>query len=1082
MGKEIRKKFIPPQSVVDHLKDIDGRNIKDLICLVVLGYSRTALCMDFFRLQNFYIYRMVKDTGEGIPTTPISDSFTKGNETDHVALLAIKAKITSDPHRVLSSWNESTNFCLWEGVTCGRRHKRVTVLNLTEKELVGSLSPFVGNLSFLHALILTNNTFSGHIPPEVGRLSRLQTLNLYHNSFEQKIPANISRCMQLKNLELGYNKLTGDIPSQLSLLSKLEVLGLDCNNLTGDNLSPLSNLTSLTALYLSGRSDTEGPSGFRGRIPNFIGKFKDLQVLALGGNSFSGEIPPSLYDLSKIQKLSLNFNQLTGSLPSNLGFYFPQLRWFQIGDNQLSGAIPISLSNLSNLEYLSLVCNDFTGKFMLDERNMKNLSQVLLYDAIHGRGEADDLSFIDNLVNCSRFEILLSSGNYFGGMLPLSVANQSTKLRWLDLSSNQLSGNIPLGMSSLLNLQYLHLNDNRFTGTIPADIGKMTRLQETIFSNNQLFGSIPLSLGNLSLLSKLDLSNNKFQGTVPATLGNCNSLLYLYLSHNNLVGNVPYQLFQASELLHLFLDHNHLQGSLPSEIGGLKNLVTVNLSNNNFSGTIPTSLSECVALTNLSLKGNSFSGFIPPSFSHLEGLHIVDLSSNKLAGQVPEYFFNFSSMVLLNLSFNNLEGGVPTKGVFANLSAISIVGNPKLCGGIPQLKLPSCPTLKGKRKPPAVVIVAVSIVACVFVGVAIVTSLYLICTKRRSKASVSGLLFKEPFIKVSYDMLLKATDGFSTENMIGSGSFGAVYKGTLLEGVKKVVAIKVINNQRRGACKSFVAECEALRIIRHRNLVGVITACSSIGFQGNVFKALVYELMSNGSLERWLHSNPEEDVQYQNLTLQQRLNIAIDLAHALDYIHNGIGTSIIHCDLKPSNILLDDDMTSHVGDFGLVKLIPEISEQLYNSSSVGVRGTVGYTAPEYGLGSSVSAAGDLYSYGIILLEMMTGKKPTDLIFEGDMSLHKFAELGLADHLLEIIDPKLKFDDVEERNMDLYDRRPGGITKCVFDCIATMIMIGVKCSSELPQDRMDIKDVIGQLHSQRDHILLCGRRHRCQLIL
>ncbi|KNA04209.1 hypothetical protein SOVF_201770 [Spinacia oleracea] len=1011
-------------------------------------------------------------------TNAIHDPILTSNGIDHLALLAIKSKITHDPHGVLSSWNESAHFCLWEGVTCSHHHKRVTTLRLSATGLTGTLSPSVGNLSFLHQLILINNSISGPIPPEVGRLFRLRRLLLLNNAFEGEIPANISGCLQLNSLRLSRNKLSGKIPFELSFLSKLEELALDYNNFTGDNLSPLANLTSLQQLYLSNQA---GP-GFQGRIPDFIGKFKDLATLGIGANSFNGKIPPSLYNLSKMEILSLSTNQLEGSLPPDIGFYFPQLRWLQASANNLSGLIPFSLSNLSRLELLDLASNNFRGKFLFDGRNMQNLTMLFLYDANVGRGEPDDLNFLDTLVNCSHLESLSISNNHFSGILPHSIANLSTTVRYLDFANNQISGTIPLGLDKFQSLQYLVLNDNQFTGTIPDNIGKIPMLQEAYFAKNKLSGSIPLSLGNLSWLSLLAFEFNKLQGTVPPTLGNCKSLLYLYLSHNNLVGNVPKHLFQASELVELLLDHNHLQGNLPSEIGDLKNLVSADMSYNNFSGTIPTSLGQCVALTNLCLENNSFIGFIPSSFSVLKGLELLDLSSNKLSGQVPKYWSNFSSMATLNLSFNNLEGEVPTNGVFSNLSAIYVDGNTKLCGGIPQLKLPSCPTMKskGKKKPRAIVI-AVTI-SCVIVGLAILSSVYLLCSKRRREASSTETSFKKPIIKVSYDMLLKATDGFSEGNLIGSGSFGSVYRGTLvLDGVQKVVAIKVINNQRRGAGKSFLAECEALRIIRHRNLVGVITACSSIDFQGNVFKALVYELMSNGSLDRWLHSNPEDDYQLQNLSLLQRLNIAIDVANALDYIHNGNDIPIIHCDLKPTNILIDVDMTAHVGDFGLVKLIPEISEQLHNSSSVGVRGTIGYAAPEYGLGASVSEAADVYSYGIILLEMMTAKKPTDLMFEGDMNLHKFAESALPDRVLEIVDPKLKVDDCEERNINLNDKK-AVVTKCPFECMKSMIMTGVRCSSELPQDRMDIKDVIHHLQSQREHLLLCGKRHKIQHIL
>ncbi|ONK61123.1 uncharacterized protein A4U43_C08F26480 [Asparagus officinalis] len=201
--------------------------------------------------------------------------------------------------------------------------------------------------------------------------------------------------------------------------------------------------------------------------------------------------------------------------------------------------------------------------------------------------------------------------------------------------------------------------------------------------------------------------------------------------------------------------------------------------------------------------------------------------------------------------------------------------------------------------------------------------------------------------KVSYAELVKATNGFSAGNMIGIESFGTIYKGIFDEDRKKIVAVKVLNLQMQGASKSYMAECEALRNIRHRNLVKIFTTCSSVDFRGDDFKAVVFEFMRNGNLDDWLYPKVIEQFKPKKLNLMARLNIAIDVASALDYLHHQCGTPIIHCDLKPSNILLGDHMTAHVGDFGLARFLKEIvSKSSQNSmSSVGLRGTIGYIAP-----------------------------------------------------------------------------------------------------------------------------------------
>ncbi|KAK9725057.1 hypothetical protein RND81_05G119300 [Saponaria officinalis] len=354
---------------------------------------------------------------------------------------------------------------------------------------------------------------------------------------------------------------------------------------------------------------------------------------------------------------------------------------------------------------------------------------------------------------------------------------------------------------------------------------------------------------------------------------------------------------------------------------------------------------------------------------------------------------------------------------------------------------------------------------CVLV-VLLTLATWLHLTRRRKKrdSMPSTLAMGEGFLKVSYNILLKATDEFSSSNLLGAGTFGTVFKG-VLDGT--MVAVKVLNLQQRGATKSFMAECKALRNTRHRNLVKIITVCSSTDFQRNDFKALVYEFMPRGNLDGWLHETG-------NLTLLQRMDIAIDVAHALNYLHRESETLIVHCDLKPSNILLDDDMVARVGDFGLAKFFAQhgLANQ---TSSIGIKGTVGYAAPEYGLGSEASADGDIYSYGIVLLEMITGKRPTDqMLFQENSNLHVYAEATLPDQVLQIVDPTLEHDITE-----VVDNRraiPNMVERRV-ECMFSMVTVGVACSNHLPHERMKITDAISRLLAARDNLLAAERRIR-----
>ncbi|KAK9725077.1 hypothetical protein RND81_05G120900 [Saponaria officinalis] len=980
----------------------------------------------------------------------------RGNETDHSALLAIKSQLVDHPGGILSSWNYSLHHCNWTGVICGHKHRRVIGLELYSSGLSGTISPFIGNLSFLQKINLENNSFNGPIPREIGRLFRLKVLELSNNTLVGGIPANISGCINLQVLGLGANKLGGNVPIELRSLSKLTLLDFSGCNLTGPLFNVIHNLTSLEQIYAS-------YNAFTGTIPDSIAHMRNLTIVSLAITLLTGRIPPSIFNISSLQVLGLADNQFEGSMPRNMHLNLPQIRLIDLNNNFLTGPFPIPFLNLTNLTYLGLCSNRFTGRVSLDFRQFQYLTVLDLFDM----NLAGDINFISTLANCSNMRELQLQENMFSGNLPKTIANLSTTLNVFNIGGNQIGGEIPAGITNLINLRLLVMIDNEFRRTIPNEFGNFQKLEIFGLTSNKLTGKIPNSLGSLSRLSQLYLDDNKLHGSIPSNLGSCQNLLYLYLSNNNLNGTLPNALFgESAQFVELDLSHNQLTGSLPQDISNQINIVKIDVSENKFSGEIPNGLGKCSSLQYFHIEGNSIHGTIPPSFSALSSLQTLDLSRNNLSGLVPIYFSKFP-LVYLNLSYNYFEGSIPEKGVYANISAVSLVGNSRLCGGIRQLHLPRCME-QGKRKTKRRMSLALKLTipsVCALVGL-LTLSTWLYLTRRRKKqdSMASIITMGEGFLRVSYNMLLKATDEFSSSNLLGAGTFGTVFKG-VLDGT--MVAVKVLNLQQRGATKSFMAECKVLRNTRHRNLVKIITVCSSTDFQRNDFKALVYEFMSNGNLDRWLHETG-------NLTLLQRMDIAIDVAHALNYLHHESETPIVHCDLKPSNILLDDDMVAHVGDFGLAKFFAQPG--LHNqTSSMGTKGTVGYAAPEYGLGSEGSADGDIYSYGIVLLELITGKRPTDQMFHENSNLHMYAEAALPDQVLQIVDPALEHNNITEKVdnrraiSDMIERR--------VECMFSMVSVGVACSNHLPHERMKITDAISRLRAARDNLLAAERRSR-----
>ncbi|KAL6847918.1 hypothetical protein ACP4OV_022046 [Aristida adscensionis] len=1007
---------------------------------------------------------------------------------DAAALLAIKAAAVV-AGGMLASWNSSgaSVFCSWEGVTCrSGMPRRVVALSLPSGRLNGVLSPAIGNLSSLELLNVSSNFLGGGIPASLGRLRRLRSLDLSRNSFSGELPANLSSCTGLAIVILNSNRLGGRIPSELGDMARLKMLNLMDNGLTGAVPPSLANLSSLTHISLT-------INQLEGAIPPSLGAIVGLRRLDLAYNLFSGELPRSLYNSSSLEGLDLQGNLFRGSIPANIGSSLPSIFFLSFGANQFTGSIPASITNLTTLKVLDVSQNRLSGHVPATIGSLRALKHLYIHDNML---EADDRSgweFITSLSNCRQLQhIELGSNPAFTGQLPTSIVNLSTTLQILRFDDTRISGSIPSGIDNLAGLEFLGAANTSISGVIPESIGKLANLVQLGLYNTQLSGLVPSSIGNLSKLTILYAYSAKLEGSIPASLGKLKNLRALSLSKNRLNGSIPREIFKLPLLSNILdLSYNTLSGPLPYEIGSLRNLNNLVLSGNQLSGEIPESIGECTVLEKLWLDNNSFEGRIPHSLNNIKGLIAFNLSKNKLSGAIPDSIsriyklqqlylahnnlsgpiptalLNLTSLSELDLSYNNLQGEVSKEGIFRNLTEFSITGNNELCGGIPELQLAPCHTNSREKnrkwKLKVLKIVLATVGGLLFLAF-VIALVQFIHKKLRQKQKIPFLpsIIEEQYERVSYQSLANGTSGFSEANLLGKGSFGAVYKCTFQdEGF--TAAVKVFNLEQAGSTRSFVAECGALRRVRHRCLIKIITCCVSINHQGEEFKALVFELMPNGSLHDWLHPKSGMATMSNTLSLEQRLNIAVDIMDAMDYLHNHCQPPVIHCDVKPSNILLADDMSARVGDFGISKILQDsASITLQNSNStIGLRGSIGYVAPEYGEGSSISTLGDVYSLGILVLEMFIGRSPTDDMFQGPSDLHKYSEGVLPERIWEVADATMWL------HTDANDRTTRSIIQ---NCLVSVISLGISCSKKQPRERVTIQDAAIEMHAIRDSYL------------
>ncbi|KFK27954.1 hypothetical protein AALP_AA8G452900 [Arabis alpina] len=803
------------------------------------------------------------------------------------------------------------------------------------------------------SLNLSNLNLGGEISPAVGDLRNLQSIDLQGNKLAGQIPDEIGNCASLVYLDFSDNLLYGDIPFSISKLKQLDTLNLKNNLLTGP-------------------------------IPATLTQIPNLKRLDLAGNHLTGDIPRLLYWNEVLQYLGLRGNMLTGTLSSDM-CQLTGLWYFDVRGNNLTGTIPDSIGNCTSFEILDISYNQITGEIPYNIGFLQVATLSLQGNRLTGR--------IPEVIGLMQaLAVLDLSDNELVGPIPPILGNLSFTGK-LYLHGNMLTGPIPSELGNMSHLSYLQLNDNRLVGTIPPELGKLEELFELNLANNRLVGPIPSNISSCAALNQFNVHGNLLNGSIPLAFRNLGSLTYLNLSSNNFKGKIPAELGHIINLDKLDLSGNNFSGSIPLTLGDLEHLLILNLSRNHLSGQLPAEFGNLRSIQMIDISSNLLAGVIPSELGQLQNLNSLILNNNKLHGKIPDQLTNCFTLINLNVSFNNLSGIIPAMKNFSGFAPASFVGNPYLCGNwVGSICGPSLPKSR---------VISKAFVICIVLG-----SITLLCTilfavykskqqkkifkgsSKQSEGSTKLVVLHMDMAIHTLDDIMRVTDNFSEKFIIGYGASSTVYKCTLK--TSRPFAIKRLFNQYPHNLREFETELETIGSIRHRNIVSLHGyALSPVG------NLLFYDYMENGSLWDLLHG-PLKKVK---LDWETRLKIAVGAAQGLAYLHHDCTPRIIHRDIKSSNILLDENFEAHLSDFGIAKSIPASKTH----ASTYVLGTIGYIDPEYARTSRLNEKSDIYSFGIVLLEILTGKKAVD----NEANLHQLIMSKTDDNtVMEAVDPEV----------------------------------------------------------------------------
>ncbi|GAU30038.1 hypothetical protein TSUD_332070 [Trifolium subterraneum] len=661
--------------------------------------------------------------------------------------------------------------------------------------------------------------------------------------------------------------------------------------------------------------------------------------LQLSSNQLSGFIPSWVGNLTNLRVFSAYENHLDGRIPDNLGL-IPELQILNLHSNRLEGPIPSSIFTSGKLEVLVLTQNNFSG----------------------------DLP--EEIGNCHALSSIRIGNNHLVGSIPKTIGNLSS-LTYFEADNNNLSGELVSEFAQCSNLTLLNLASNGFSGTIPQEFGQLMNLQELILSGNSLFGDIPKPILSCKSLNKLDISNNRFNGTIPSGICNISRLQYLLLNLNSIRGEIPHEIGSCVKLLELQLGSNYLTGTIPPEIGLIRNLqIALNLSFNHLHGSLP------------------------PELGKLDKLVSLDVSNNRISGNIPAELKGMLSLIEVNFSNNLLDGPVPTFIPFQKSPTSSFLGNIGLCGD--PLNSP-CGDIYDHssyhhKVSYRIILAVIGSGLAVFVSVTIVVLLFMI-RERQEKAAkeaagivddptndkptiIAGTVFVDN-LKQAIDLEAVVNATMKDSNKISSGTFSSVYKATMPSGVVlsvrrlKSVDKTIINHQNK-----MIRELERLSKVCHDNLV------RPIGYVIYEDVALLlHNYFPNGTLSQLLHESTKQP-EYQP-DWPARLSIAIGVAEGLAFLHH---VAIIHLDISSGNVLLDANFKPLVGEIEISKLLDPTRG---TGSISAVAGSFGYIPPEYAYTMQVTAPGNVYSYGVVLLEILTSRQPVEEDFGEGVDLVKW---------------------------------------------------------------------------------------------